>query len=58
MKVKTLESHTNVFGDSFDKSKDSIYDLPDDHANALIASGVVEECREKPLAESSLIIKK
>lgn len=49
MKVITIEAHGNVFGDKYEKDADEGYDCPDDHAAALIASGVVKADEVKPV---------
>ncbi len=49
MKVITIEAHGNVFGDQYEKAVDDSYECPDDHAAALIASGVVKADEAKPV---------
>ena len=43
MKVRVKIDHDNGYGDTWSKKKGSTYKLPDEHAAALIASGLVEE---------------
>lgn len=46
MKVKTLREHGNRFGDAFEKTKGSIYDLPEEEAAALIRDKLVEKASD------------
>ena len=43
MKVKTLKAHMNGYGDKFEKAKGDEYEVPDVHAEPLIAAGLVED---------------
>lgn len=48
MKVRTLRTHTNEYGDSYVKQNGRKYELPDRDAKRLIRDGLVEE--DKPQA--------
>lgn len=52
MNVKTILAHSNAFGDSYEKKKGDVYELPDGHADVLIEGGMVEKHEPAPPAKT------
>lgn len=47
MKVRVKVEHHNGYGDAWTKKPNSTYEVPDEHAGPLIASGLVVEEKGK-----------